>query len=61
MSGIELPYRAIRANIAQALNLAVHIERRQGQRLVTQVYQVRGYDHALDRYDLERVYDREEP
>ncbi len=59
-SGIELPYRAIRANIGEALSLVVHIERRQGRRLVTQVYGVRGYDHALDRYDLERIYDREE-
>jgi pilus assembly protein CpaF len=59
-SGIELPYRAIRANIAEALNLALHIERRHGRRLVTQVYAVRGYDHALDRYDLERIYDREQ-
>jgi pilus assembly protein CpaF len=60
-SGIELPYRAIRANIADALNLVVHIERRQGRRLVTQLYGVRGYDQALDRYDLERIYERDEP
>jgi pilus assembly protein CpaF len=58
MSGVELPYRAIRSNIAEALNLLVHIERRQGQRLVTQVCEVRGYDAALDRYDLEKCYER---
>jgi pilus assembly protein CpaF len=57
-SGIELPYRAIRANIAEALSLVVHIERRQERRLVTQVYGVLGYDHAADRYALERVYER---
>jgi pilus assembly protein CpaF len=58
MSGIELPYRAVRSNIAEALNLVVHVERRHGQRLVTQVYGVRGYDTALDRYDLETLYER---
>jgi pilus assembly protein CpaF len=31
MSGIELPYRAIRSNIAEALNLIVHVERRAGR------------------------------
>jgi pilus assembly protein CpaF len=59
-SGIELPYRAIRSNIAEALNLLVHIERRQGKRLVTQLYAIQGYDSALDRYDLERLYERAE-
>lgn len=56
-SGVELPYRAIRSSIADALHLLVHTERRHGQRRVTQVFAVRGYDSALDRYDLERVYE----
>jgi pilus assembly protein CpaF len=59
MSGIDLPYRALRANIADALHLLVHIERRDGQRRVTQVYGVCGYDSALDRYDLEVMYERQ--
>lgn len=59
MSGIELPYRAIRSNIAEALNLVVQVERRGGHRQVSQVYCLRGYDAALDRYDLEPIYDRE--
>ena len=58
-SGVELPYRAIRSNIAEALNLLVHIERRKGKRLVTQVCAIQGYDSALDRYDLEQVYTRD--
>jgi Flp pilus assembly CpaF family ATPase len=59
MSGIELPYRAIRSNIAEAVNLLVQVERRAGHRHVSQVYAVRGYDAARDRYDLDRIYDRE--
>jgi pilus assembly protein CpaF len=58
LSGIDLPYKALRANIGEALNLLVHIERRQGKRVVTQAYGVHGYDTELDRYDLERLYER---
>ena len=58
-SGIELPYKAIRSNIADAVNLLVHIERRHGKRYVTQVLAVKSYDSALDRYDLETLYERE--
>ena len=57
-SGVDLPYRAIRSNIGDAVNLLVHIERRQGRRVVTQVYEVRGYDPALDRYNLEPLFER---
>ncbi len=56
---MELPYRAIRRNIADALNLLVHIERRQGKRFVTQVLAIKSYDSALDRYELESLYERE--
>ncbi len=58
-SGVELPYRAVRGNIGEALELLVHIERRPGRRFVRQVLKVTGYDAALDRYQLEPVYERE--
>lgn len=58
-SGVELPYRAVRSNIAEALDLLVHIERRQGRRFVRQVMTVTGYDAALDRFQLESLYERE--
>src|SRR5262249_52901132 len=57
-AGVELPYRAIRSNIAEAVNLLVHIERHHGKRLVREVYAIRGYDPALDRYDLGALYER---
>lgn len=59
MSGVELPYRAIRSNIAEALDLLVHIERRPKQRFVRQILATKGYDSALDRYELESIYERE--
>jgi len=58
-SGVELPYRAIRSNIADAVHLLVHMDRRQGRRLATQVFAVRAYDAASDRYDLEAIYERD--
>jgi len=36
-SGVEIPYRAIKTNIAESLDVVVHIERRPGQRLVAEV------------------------
>ena len=57
-SGIELPYRAIQANIAEVLNLVVHVERRLGQRLVTQILRLNGYDAGLDRFDWKAIYER---
>jgi pilus assembly protein CpaF len=58
-SGIEIPYRAVRTNIAEALDFVVHIERRQGRRFVTEIFAIKGYDAALDRFQLEPVYARE--
>jgi pilus assembly protein CpaF len=59
MAGIDLPYKAVRGNIGEALNGLVHIERRRGLRFVTEILGIRGYDSALDRYDLEVLYQRE--
>jgi pilus assembly protein CpaF len=59
-SGIELPYRAIKSNIANSLNLVVQLERRPGQRLVSEVLEIRGYDPESDRYEFNPVYTRSE-
>src|SRR5262249_49736918 len=56
MSGIELPHRVVRANIAEALQLLVHLERWQGTRAVTEIIKVNGYDPSEDKYDLETLY-----
>lgn len=49
-SNIELPYHAIKNNIADSLNLLVHIERRSGQRFVSEVLEIEGYSADEDRY-----------
>ncbi len=55
-SGVEMPYRAIKTNIADSLNIIVQIERRPGSRFVSQVLEICGYDAETDRYDLEEVF-----
>ena len=56
-SGIELPYRAIRSNIGDAVQLLLHIERRSGRRYVAQLLRLIRYDAGQDQYDFEPVYD----
>ena len=59
-SNVELPYRAIKSNIADSLNLLVHVERRPGLRFVPEVLEIVGYSPDADRYDLNRVFVREQ-
>src|ERR1700688_876820 len=39
-SGIEMPYRAIKANIAESLNVVVQMERRPGARFISGVSEI---------------------
>ena len=57
-SGVELPYRAIRSQIADALNLIVHIERAHGARSVAQVIKLAGYDGAGDRFEFQVLFEK---
>lgn len=59
-SNVELPYRAIKSNIADSLNLLVHVERRPGLRFVSEVLEIAGYCPDTDGYNLKRVFVREE-
>lgn len=55
-SGIELPYRAIKSNIADSLNVLLQLERRRGKRLISEVLEIRGYNSEADRYELSSVF-----
>jgi len=59
-SNVELPYRAIKSNIADSLNLLIHIERRPGRRYVSGMLKIAGYDLENDRYAFERIFASEE-
>ncbi|MGH9398255.1 MAG: CpaF family protein [Terriglobia bacterium] len=60
-SGIGLPYKAIKINIADSLNLIVQLERRPGCRFVAEVIEIEGYDLERDRYEFNPIYAREMP
>jgi len=59
LSGVEIPYRAIKTNIADSLNVVVEIERRPGKRFVSEVLEIREYDLSTDQYRFESVYCRQ--
>ena len=45
-SGVDVPYPAIRHGLAECLQLLVHLERRHGRRVVTELVRVRRYNPA---------------
>jgi pilus assembly protein CpaF len=55
-SGVEIPYRAIKTNIAECLNALVQLQRRPGARFVSEVLEIRAYDPDSDRYDFHTLY-----
>jgi pilus assembly protein CpaF len=56
-SGVELPYKAIRSNIGDAVQLLLHIERRHGRRYVAQLLRLARYDSTADRFEFEAIFD----
>jgi len=57
-SGVELPYRAIKNNIADSLNVIVQLERRPGRRYVSEILEIHEYDAEKDHYELTPVCGR---
>jgi len=55
-SGVDLPYKAIKANVADSLNIVGQMERRPGAGFVSEVSEILGYEPEADRYRLESVY-----
>jgi len=55
-SGVELPYRAIKTNIADSLNVVVHVERRPGRRYISEVLLINRYDPDADLFDYGTVF-----
>jgi pilus assembly protein CpaF len=47
-SGIELPHRAILANIGSSVDLLVHIGRIGGQRTISEIVAIKGVDHEKE-------------
>jgi pilus assembly protein CpaF len=59
-SGVDLPYSAIKSNIAESLNVIIQVERRPGFRYVSEVFGINGYDADRDLIDYSLVFARQE-
>ncbi len=55
-SGVEIPYKAIKSNIADSLHVIVQIDRRPGLRFVSEVLEMEGFDADRDAYQFGLVY-----
>ena len=55
-SDIDLPYRAIKTNIGDSLNVVIHIERRPGHRFISEVIELCGYDPDIDLFNYSIPY-----
>jgi pilus assembly protein CpaF len=56
-SGVDLPYRAIKTNVGDSVNVVVHLERRPGRRFVSEVVEIQGYDPDRDEYKYGCIFD----
>jgi len=56
-SGVDLPYRAIKTNVGDSVNVVVHLERRPGRRFVSEVLEIHGYDPDRDEYNYGFIFD----
>src|ERR1700676_1208436 len=59
-SGVELPYRAIKSNIGDSLNIVVQLERRPGRRFISEVLEIHCYDPDADEYEFSAIYQKNE-
>jgi len=55
-SGVELPYRSIKTNIGDSLNVVIQIERRPGRRFISEVLEINSYDPDADLFDFCAMY-----
>ncbi len=56
-SGVDLPYRAIKTNVGDSVDIVVHLERRPGRRFVSEVVEIDGYDPDRDEYNYGFIFD----
>jgi pilus assembly protein CpaF len=56
-SGVDLPYRAVKTNVGDSVNVVVHLERRPGRRFISEVVEIQGYDPDRDEYNYGFIFD----
>lgn len=50
MQKVKMPYSALRARIGQSIAWVIQIQMHSGQRRITEIYKVEGYDRHADQY-----------
>lgn len=60
-SGVELPYHAVRHQIADAIDMVLHLGRHSGARVTEDVIRVAQYDASRDHYDTISLFRRGRP
>jgi pilus assembly protein CpaF len=60
-SGVELPYQAVRYQIADAIDLVLHLGRRDGARVTEELIRVERYDVHGDGYERTFLFCRDRP
>jgi pilus assembly protein CpaF len=60
-SGIDLPYPAVRRQIADGIDLVLHLARWRGARVVEDLVRVNDYDARCDRYELAPLVSDSQP
>lgn len=58
-SGVELPYKAIKTNVGDSLEVLIHVERRPGRRFVSEVLELSRYDPDSDLFEYSVAYTKE--
>ena len=53
---VDLPYKAIQGEIGDLIDLVIHIDRKEGQRSISQVLQLHGFDADAGRYETTQLY-----
>ena len=54
-AGLDIPYAAVRRQIASTIGMAVHLERRKERRVVSELLEVKGYAPSRDEYQARSV------
>ncbi len=59
MSGVELPYLAIRASLAETIHAIVHVERRGPDRVVSELVRIDSFRPDTNAFEITRLYGSE--
>ncbi|HXU21050.1 MAG TPA: ATPase, T2SS/T4P/T4SS family [Verrucomicrobiae bacterium] len=55
-AGFEIPHRALQSQIADSVQIIVHVERAGGRRRVAEIVEIAGFDAESDRHQFNTLY-----